>query len=963
MRRAHRGRFTTQPTPDASGAPRRERAKGSRRATSGALTDARCAAPAPKSRGVTGVLAMMFLIIFSSLALAMAVMSKGNLRSAETMRRVVRAQGALDTGLEIARSRLAEAASRMVLAKGQIDPEYAGELWAGTYSTSPEVTILPAPDGRVEASTPGGIAAILSLHHGADEDADLISSISLGTAPTGWVRGDPIALERDANGRAVLAAQIDYMPPNAAGRVTALVTGYEWDWLRRRWVTRTAQQEFELTKTVQHAIISPSRVMLGKNVMVNGPLGVRYTSNSLDRIDGPPLVSESDFESLDPVLTAKLNAFRTAVLADDVDGDNRLRRGHPTESRSLGSLNAMDFNIPPDSNADNAFADYTRDDAIDEYDIFLKHYDRTNGSPANAVVLSNTLKAGTPAAAETTEFALDDALALQIDSANPDRNGNGKWNGALVNGSWDYSTFPDNNGDGVRDALDLDPDDVALGYRDGVLDYRDRYAKLSGSVYLRAARADWEASRDAYGVLIGDYQKFTEGTVRANAGDQPIKFQATDTEVPEFTEESFAAAAQIMGEFSQQSGVESDNFATVIASQVGAEFVTEGTPYGAPAPADWYRRPVYRNLTFRNVVIPRGTNALFINCTFVGVTRVRTWIDNRHASWIYYGEQARNAATGELVQRYPLSAASTIALDERWCAFLDCSSIVRQPTLRADTNGDGSVEDCLDTKLVSNNLRFHDCTFIGSIVADKPMVFTQSRNKLAFTGATKFVEEHPTEPDNPRYVLTDAEKVVTHKSSMMLPHYSVDVGTNNSPQAQNVHLQGAIIAGVLDVRGNAQIDGALLLTYRPVRGSAPLAVYGAAAGNPADFNITLGYFGADQGDDEGIDPTTMRDLDGNGSVDVGWDSARNPANGALVAVGTAGVTDTYYDGIPDADATAGTHIRRAIPFNGFGRITLNLDRNLVLPDGLEAPMSIRPVAATYHEGRFAHVDDEAEDGQ
>jgi hypothetical protein len=949
MRRAHKLRFTP----------------------ANAAGHARCARPTgerPDRRGVTGVLAMMFLIIFSSLALAMAVMSKGNLRSAETMRRVVRAQGALDTGLEIARSRLAEAASRMVLAKGEIDAEYAGELWAGTYDDAPAVTILPAPDGRVEATSPDGIAAILTLQHGADEDADLISEITLGDAPTGWVRGDPIALERDGNAKAVLAAQIDYMPPNDSGRVTALVTGYEWDWLRRRWVTRSAQQEFELAKTVQHAIISPSRVMLGKNVMVNGPLGVRYASNALDRIDGPPLVSESDFEGLDAVLTAKLTAFRTVVLNDDVDGDNRLRRSHPTESRSLAALNSMDFNIPPDSQADNAFADYTRDDAIDEYDIFLKHYDRTNGTPLQAVVLSNALKAGTTAAAETTEFALDDALALQIDSAYPDRNGNGKWNGARVAGDWDYTTFPDNNGDGLRDSLDVDADDVALGYRDGVLDYRDRYAKLSGSVYFKATRADWEASRDAYGVLVGDYQKYNEGTVRPASGDQPVKFQATDAEVPEFTDESFAAAAEIMGEFSDQPGVESDSFATVIADQAGDEFIIEGTPYGAPAPADWYRRPVYRDLTFRNVIIPQGTNALFINCTFIGVTRVRTWIDNRHASWIYFGEQTRDPATGELRQRYPLSAASTIALDERWCTFLDCSGIVSQPTLRADINGDGAAEDCLDTKLVSNNIRFHDCTFIGSIVADKPMVYTQSRNKLTFTGATRFVEEHPTEPDNPEYALTDDEKEITQKSSMMLPHYSVDVGTNNSPQAQNVHLQGAVIAGVLDVRGNAQIDGALLLTFQPVHGTAPLAVYGTAAGNPADFNITLGYFGPDQGDDEGIDPSTLRDLDANGSVDVGWDSARDPATGALVPVGTAGVTDAFYDGISDNDATAGTHIRRAIPFNGFGRITLNLDRDLVLPDGLEAPMSIRPVASTYHEGRFAHVeadedDEQEEDGQ
>lgn len=915
----------------------------------------------PAERGVTGVLAMMFLILFSSLALAMAVMSKGNLRAAETYRRVVRANGALDTGLEIARSRLTEATSRIVIARGTIDAAYAGQLWNGSYATTPVVRILPAPDGRVEPRTPSGIAEILEMHHDDDVAPNLISAITLGDPPTGWVRGAPIALERDGNGRAVLAAQIDYLPPDSRGRIVAIVTGYEWDWLRSRWITRTAEQSFEMVKTVRHAIVSPSRVMLGRNVMVNGPLGIRYASAELDTMDGAPLTTISDFSGLDAVLSAKLAAFRTAVLADDTDGDGRLRVSHPVESRSLGAMNARDFDNPPDSAADNAFTDYTRDDAIDEYDIFLKHFDRTNGRVARAVVLSAALTDGTPNDGETTEFAIDNALALQIDSCNADRNGNGRWNGELVNGEWDFDTFPDNNRDGLLDANDIDRDDIALGYRDGVLDYRDRYAKMGGSVYFTASRTAWESSRDEYGVRVTDYQKFIEGTVKPTKGEQPVKFNASNSEVPLFTEDSFGDAAQIMGEFSEEAGVQSDDFEDVIADQVGDEWAVEGTPYGVASPADWYRRPVYRNLTFRNTVIPMGTNALFINCTFVGVTRVRTWVENTHPSWIYYGEQERDPATGNLTQKYPLSASSTIALDQRWCAFLDCNGVITPATLRVDLNGDGSLEDCSDTKLASNNIRFHDCTFIGSIVADKARVFTQNRNKLTFTGATKFVDEHPTEPSNPAYTLSDREREVVAKSSMMLPHYSVDLGTNNSPPTQDISLKGAVIAGVLDVRGNADITGALLLTFSPNYGDAPLASYGTAAGNPANFNVTLGYFGQDQGDSEGIDPSSLTDLNGDGNVDVGWDSARNPTTGQLVPVGTAGVTDAFYDNIPDTDATAGVNIRRAIRFNGFGRITLNLDPNLVLPDGLEAPITLRAVPKGYAEGRFLHAAAEDDD--
>lgn len=903
-------------------------------------------------RGVTGILAMMFLVLFSSLAAAMAVMSQGNLRAAQTHLRVSRAQAAVDTGLQIAESRLAEAASRFIVARGEVTADYARQLWLGTHAASPPVTILPPSDGRIEPNTPIGIADVIRMHHQSDVDIPLISPITLGDPPQGWVRAAPIAIEKNPSGRCVNAVQLDYAPPDIKGRVRVIATGYEWDWLRRTWLTRTAQQDFLITKTLTHAIISPSRIMLGKNVGVNGPLGVRYNSRALDTLDGPPLRSLSDFDGLHSVLDQKLAAFHQAVIADDADGDNRLRVFHSIESRSLGSLNARDFT--GDGQADNAYEDYTRDDAIDDFDVFLKHFDSNRDG---RVVLSAAMTAGTSASGLNPEFILDDALAELIDGGNPDRNGNRKWNGRMVNGEWDFSTFPDNNNDGVVDERDIDHDDIALGYRDGVLDYRDRYAKVQGSVYFKARRADWEASRDDFGVAIQHYQRHVQGPIAGDADEPPVVFEASDAEVPLITDESFADAAQTMAAFSGQAGVQADDFATVVASQAGQEFIIESTPYGSPAPADWYRRPVYRNLTFRNVTIPRGTNALFINCTFVGVTYVRTWIDNTHPSWAYYGEEERDTTSGFLRLKYPPPPAeSPQALDTSYCTgdvVCDPNNMPPSPLL-VDLDGDGADDDpCTNTKQVCNNIRFHDCVFIGSIVADKPAVFSQSRNKIQFTGATKFLREHPTEPNNPAYRLSDAEAQITRRSSMMLPHYSVDIGTINSPTDQDIRLSGAIIAGVLDVRGNAQINGALLMTFEPVHGEAPMSIYGSAAGNPADFNITLGYFGPDDGDEEGVDLVSMQDLDGNGTLDIGWDSARD-STGALVPVGTSPVQESWFDGVPDNDAVQGTHIRRAIPFHGYGRITLNLDRTIILPDGLATPISIEPVRSTYLEGRVAY---------
>ena len=50
---------------------------------------------------------------------------------------------------------------------------------------------------------------------------------------------------------------------------------------------------------------------------------------------------------------------------------------------------------------------------------------------------------------------------------------------------------------------------------------------------------------------------------------------------------------------------------------------------------------------------------------------------------------------------------------------------------------------CIDTKTLSNSIRFHDCLFVGSIVSDMPTYFTHARNKLQFTGATRFVQTNP----------------------------------------------------------------------------------------------------------------------------------------------------------------------------------------------------------------------------
>ncbi len=857
-------------------------------------------------RGVISVLAMMFMVLFGSLAAAMAIVSKGNLRTAQTHLRVSGALGAVDAGLEMASGRLRIASGQMRVWKGEIDATYAMKLWNGTYSEADG----PVVDAEGDALSTG-VRDLIAALHPEEDDAGTVSIETEFTAQDSWLVTEPIVLE-SVNGQVATAFQITYVPVelndiNRLG-VRVVVTGFSWDFASEQWTRRTAQQLYVLGKSPRQAVLGPSKIMIGKNVQVNGPLGARFVG--VEHVEGHPLVVNSDFFGLDEVLDDKLQDFYDAVLATDQDGDNRLRLLHVIEDDMVGTLATTYYDDGSGGSENGMITDFTGDGMLDEFDIFLKHFD---DNADGRVALSDLLRAGTAHEGLTAEFDnIDEDLALLIDGARPDRNGDGK----------------------------VDARDTALGYRDGVMDRRDRYAKLRGQALFKAQRDDWEDQEDGFGSPIGDYQQFIQGAITAD-GEDPVIFNASDEILPNINADTFDVAQTDLGAaadgapFASQAGLawvwdSVTNGDGVVTGQTlnpvfhsgddesDFDVIVEPAPLTAPAPVDWYQRPVIRNKVFKNVVIPSGTNALFENCTFVGVTRVQTHIDNTHVSWQFYGVQN---ADGSLAYP-PLPAESEAQLDNDY--FPDDGSIIVPDGFdvpRLEVSGVPYV----NTKPLSNNIRFHDCTFIGSVVADKPNNYTHVRNKLQFTGATKFATEHPDEPSNPALNPDSSDLAAIEKSSMMLPHYSVDIGENNASPDQDVNLHGLIIAGVLDVRGNTEINGALLLTFEPTLADPALQHFGEPVGNPADFNITLGYFGPLQGDAEGLAP-----FEYNGDIIVGFDLDGD------------GRVDTVSPG------DGGT----PVPFNGYGRVVLNFNPDLVMPDGLIAPLNIEAIPLSYHEGRI-----------
>ena len=159
-----------------------------------------------------------------------------------------------------------------------------------------------------------------------------------------------------------------------------------------------------------------------------------------------------------------------------------------------------------------------------------------------------------------------------------------------------------------------------------------------------------------------------------------------------------------------------------------------------------------------------------------------------------------------------------------------------------------------------NNVRFENCTFNGTIVTDTPEVLKWQHNCLYFTGEATF-ENTSSIPE----------------ATILAPHFNVNLGNTNPATNDNNVLTGAIVGGIVDVRGNAQIHGTIISMCDTTQWSS---------GYVTNIGATL--------EDGGSETTTLGDV---GVISITPEEDMMLPNGILSPIIIIPSQSTYSEGI------------------------------------------------------------------
>jgi len=632
---------------------------------------------------------MLYLTLFTALTVAMFEMSTLNIQSAENLSQVERARSLAESGLRWQGYRF----NRMARPKttvGNLDQAVVDALW-------------PSIKSAVQSDWTG------------------LASPGVGTisSSTNWIAMNGMAIESGSTGK--FAIKVEKLTtystdPTAADyrhyiRVTSTGTFGG--------AKRSASMDFMVDKRVRFAIAGKVPIQIGRNTLVEGPVAMSTAGKY------PPILQLSDFRNLTSALTSSIDAFDTYLKLNHNGYDNRISINQASEwtaARAAGYV---------DRNADNF---------LDEFDLFLKAFDKNNDKAVSRTEFTNP----------STSKLYDENLFKAMDALG----------GPLFTG-----------------------DTVREGLSDDSIDSHDVYAKVNGQHVLATTAAAWTSNLASSGKSIDD---MINGPVYWTDPTTPaIRFGADTSDIFDLAPTNFDTTS-----FKNRTGSSKGT-----ASKVGTVFTnvhlaatdatngtsTEQTPYGSTSFQATYKRPVFRNITFRNCRIPKGLNALFDNCTFEGATFVELTTNITKSN----GTTTTNSGDGMT-----------------WSKKMRSGSFAATTALTA-VNSFGFTD--------GNNLRFNGCTFKGPVASDVPTAYTHFSNSWEFTGATKFE------------IIEDEAWKKT--ATIVAPQTNIEMGSFTDPTAAPSTLVGVVVSGNIDIRGTSVIDGSIIVT-------------GDGAGN-----TTLGWFG------------------------------------------------------------------------------------------------------------------------
>lgn len=216
----------------------------------------------------------------------------------------------------------------------------------------------------------------------------------------------------------------------------------------------------------------------------------------------------------------------------------------------------------------------------------------------------------------------------------------------------------------------------------------------------------------------------------------------------------------------------------------------EGVNYGQPNQTNIpglkitdYNTTIYRNM-IPNVIVSAGS-AVIANgrLSTSGVPTVIEYFPHQPMSQGGY-TQPKNSSSLKITRYvYQNKTLRNVRVDSNTNAlFKNCTF-----------EGVLYIDCATNTSSYFNNIRFENCTFNGVIVTNTPSQLSWQRNALYFTGSATFNNQS-----------------TIQEATILAPHFNVDLG-NTNPIGNDINrLTGAIVGGIVDVRGNAVIEGTII---------------------------------------------------------------------------------------------------------------------------------------------------------